>query len=148
MAKTAIDNKANYKTIVGIDTGTKTGVAIWHRPSKKLAVVDTLKIHQVMDLVKSLKEIHGDQLLVRFEDARLRSWFGSKNKDQLQGAGSIKRDAVIWEAFLNDNGFAYEAVAPKNNKTKLSASLFQKMTGWKDSTDEHGRDAAMLVFNF
>lgn len=148
MAKNTIRIKTDYEAFVGIDTGTHTGVAIWLRKSKKIAVVDTMRIHQAMGMVKALGVVYGQQLLIRFEDARLRTWFGTKDAAQLQGAGSIKRDAAIWEDFLKDAKIDYEAVAPKNNKTKLSASLFQQMTGWTESTDEHGRDAAMLVFNF
>ena len=30
--------------------------------------------------------------------------------------------------------------------TKLSAEQFRRITGWTEQTNEHGRDAAMLVF--
>lgn len=62
------------------------------------------------------------------------------------GAGSIKRDAKIWQDFLEDGKYNFEMVAPKNNTTKLRADVFSKMTNWKDKTNEHSRDAAMLVF--
>jgi len=30
--------------------------------------------------------------------------------------------------------------------TKLTADQFKRITGWHGRTNEHGRDAAMLVF--
>jgi len=145
---TTLIRKTDYEVIVGIDTGTHTGIAIWVRKAKRLSAIETMEIHRALDLVKALKVIYGQGLLIRFEDARLRTWFGTKDAAQLQGAGSIKRDAAIWEDFLKEEKIDYEAVAPKNNKTKLTASYFQQLTGCTESTDEHGRDAAMLVFNF
>jgi hypothetical protein len=37
-------------------------------------------------------------------------------------------------------------VNPTSRKTKINKDYFQKLTGYKGNTSEHGRDAAMLVF--
>ncbi|MDF2189310.1 hypothetical protein [Paraflavitalea sp. CAU 1676] len=148
MKRKTIPSKSKYTWIIGIDTGTHTGIALWNRKEKKLVTVETMPIHRAMDCVKMLHEVHENEVMIRFEDARLRTWFGNADREVLQGVGSVKRDATIWEAFLEDNNIPFEPVAPKNNKTKLTAGLFRKMTNWKGSADEHGRDAAMLVFNF
>ena len=135
-----------YDFIVGIDTGVNTGIAKWDVKDKKLLAVTTMMIHQAMDSV--LLSAENANIFVRFEDARLRKWFGKAGKEQLQGAGSIKRDAKIWEDFLTDMGIPFEMVAPKNNKTKLTADTFKRITGWGKMTNVHNRDAAMLVFNY
>ncbi len=107
-----------------------------------------------MDRIKELHDIHHENMMVRVEDPRQRKWFGTerlereKERKKLQGVGSVKRDAVIWEDFLTDLGVRFEMVAPKNNVTKLSQSTFVSYTGWKKLTNEHGRDAAMLVFGY
>lgn len=133
---------------IGIDTGTDTGFAEWDCNAQKLISVRTLKMHEALTLVKNLHDLHGENLFVRFEDARLRKWYGNAGREKLQGAGSIKRDCVIWQEFLTDKGIRFEAVAPKNNTTKLTDERFKKLTGWLGRTSEHGRDAAMLVFNY
>ena len=69
-------------------------------------------------------------------------------RKKLQGVGSAKRDASIWEDYLTDLGVEFEMVAPKRNITKLSQERFKVITGWQNRTNEHGRDAAMLVFGF
>ena len=137
------------KFFVGIDTGVNTGFAVWDKPNKKLLQVRCLMIHDAMLLVNDLHKNNPEpgELIIRVEDARLRKWLPqNKGRDQLQGAGSIKRDASIWEGFLKSLGINYEMVPPKNNKTKLTAGYFKSITGWTESTNEHSRDAAMLVF--
>ena len=131
--------------IVGLDTGTHTGFAVWDKDKRVLTELTTLKIHRAMDRVKELS--YSNDIVVYFEDARLRTWFGSAGREALQGAGSVKRDCSIWEDFLTDLGVEFHPVAPKNNATKLNAAFFSKITGWKGRTSEHARDAAMLVFN-
>ena len=128
---------------IGIDTGVNTGLAIWDKRNKKLLRVSCVKIHDAMEVVRDFKST----ARIRVEDARLRKWLPKdKGRDQLQGAGSIKRDASIWEDFLRSLGADFEMVAPKNNKTKLDARQFQMITGWHEKTNEHARDAAMLVY--
>lgn len=128
---------------VGIDPGTKTGVAVWDRSDKGFINIDTMTITKAFDFVKSLKS---SILVVRIEDARKRTWFGNSGKERLKGAGSVERDCSIWEQFCKEQSINYELVHPKNNNTKLSADSFSALTKWTGRTSEHSRDAAMLVF--
>lgn len=134
-------NKSDFH--IGIDSGTNTGIAIWNSNNKCFVCIETLKIHEAMQMVVDHSQLHN--VSVRVEDARLRKWFGKSGREQLQGAGSIKRDAVIWEDFLKDLGIKYEMVAPKNNTTKLTSEQFKRLSKWDKRTSEHSRDAAMLV---
>lgn len=134
---------------IGIDPGVNTGVAVWDRAAGMLVIVDTGTITEVMEAVK-LWSFDRD-FKVFFEDARQRRWIPDtrdlgREMGRRQGAGSVKRDCQIWEDFCRENGIPYEAVAPQRNRTKLSAGEFASLTGWKRRTNEHGRDAAMLVF--
>ena len=132
------------KYLIGLDPGVDTGYSAWN--GNQLVIVSSDMIHRVMAKIKKWNEVY--RILVRMEDARKRKWFGQSAREQLQGAGSIKRDCKIWEDFFKDNKIAYELVAPKNNKTKMSADTFKRMTGYKGLTNEHGRDAACLVFGY
>lgn len=129
---------------VGIDTGKNTGVAIWK--DDHFLAIDTMMIHQAMGVVLDLKKMYAGDLFVIFEDARQRKYFGNSGREKWQGAGSIKRDAVIWEDFLTDNEIQFRALPPTKGATKLSSKTFQNLTNWKGRTSEHARDAAMLVF--
>lgn len=135
-----------YKYYIGIDTGTNTGFAVWNKSERRLVLAESLMIHQAMKKVEGLQHVPGG-IFVRVEDARLRKWIPKeRSREVLQGVGSVKRDAQIWEDFLQDNGIPFEMVAPKNNKTKTTAHYFKKLTGWPSVTNEHSRDAAMLIF--
>ena len=135
-----------FKYYIGIDCGASTGLAIWCKYSNRFRQISTVKIHEAMAAVKYWNDTNPGEIKVRVEDARKRKWFGEAGPEQLQGAGSIKRDAKIWEDYLTDLKIEFEMVAPKNNRTKLKADKFILVTGYKGKTTEHSRDAAMLVF--
>ena len=138
---------------ISIDPGSHTGLAVWDGATRRFTEITALPIHAAMEKVKNLAAFYSFKnygVTVVFEDARLRKWYGkntaAKDRARLQGAGSVKRDSAIWEDALKDWGIDYRKVAPKNNLTKLSDEAFRRLTGWTQRTNEHGRDAAMLVF--
>lgn len=147
-----MDHKKQYRYYIGIDTGVNTGLGAWNKTERRLERVEDIPIHKAMEIVKTWhRKGTTKNMLIRVEDARKRKWFGknrSKSDAKQQGAGSVKRDAKIWEDFLTDLGIDFEMVDPMTNTTKLDAKLFTKITGWTGRTTSHGRDAAMLVFNF
>jgi hypothetical protein len=131
--------------IVGIDPGVSTGFAVWNKAARQLVDVRTLGIIDAMVRVRLMHDM-GSLHSVVFEDARLRSWFGSKGREALQGAGSIKRESGIWEEFLTGlTGIPFKPVSPLAKGAKLDAVKFAKLTKWTGRTSEHSRDAAMLI---
>lgn len=137
---------------VGIDCGVKTGFAV--AEDGVLTRVETLTITKAMDEIKTLRSLYPD-LVVRIEDARLRTWFGSADARQAksgagvrEGVGSVKRDCSIWEQFCIEQDIKFDLVHPAANVTKTKDTYFKRMTGWAGRTSEHSRDAAMLVHKF
>jgi len=141
---------------IGIDPGVNTGYAEWSVKQQKFLAVDSGTLNKVLVRLYRLEDYRKnvDQkafIHVFMEDARQRKWYGTtaqNDRARLQGAGSIKRDCQIIEDACKDWGIPITLVAPKNNVTKLSAEQFKKLTGWQGRTNEHARDAAMLVFQF
>lgn len=130
---------------IGIDPGTNTGFAIWDPHARQLLAVESLMLHRALKRVEALR---ADDPLVIFEDARSMRIGGGKTYGQqsrLQGVGSVKRDSAIWEEFLEDAGLPYQARTWKPGTTKWSAKEFQLITGWTAQTNNHGRDAAVIV---
>lgn len=127
---------------VGIDTGVNTGFAVWDSKQRSLLQVCSLPIHKAMERVRSLYDEYkagiGDKVIVRVEDPRQRTWFGTERmsremeRKKLQGVGSVKRDASIWDDYLKELGVEYEMVAPKRNVTKLTQERFRALTGWQN----------------
>lgn len=106
-----------------------------------------------MAFISGFAESEKSEVIIRIEDARLRKWI-PRQKDETaergrnRGAGSVMRDAQIWQEYAEQNEIDFEMVAPKNNKTKVTADYFRKVTKWEEQTNSHCRDAAMLVFGF
>ena len=115
-----IENRKKYSLVIGIDTGVHTGIATWNVASRRFELIATTSIHKARD----------------------------EERKMLQGVGSVKRDAKIWEDFLTDIGIPFEMTHPKNSVTKLNDLSFRKLTKYSKRTSEHSRDAAMLVFGY
>lgn len=140
-----------YKYWIGIDTGVNTGMCIWDSQIKKIIALETMGILEAQAFLSGFFIKDKSQFFLRLEDARLRKWIPHQKTEKAErgrreGAGSVKRDTQIWEDFCQMQGIDYELVPPKNNKTKVTAEYFRMITKWQDKTNEHARDAAMLVF--
>ena len=136
--------------VVGIDPGVHTGLAVWDTSSRQLLDVRCSGIVEAMRYVRELIDTRGVGLIV-FEDARQRKWIPRERdlrqfKGRAMGAGSVKRDCSIWEEWCKARQVQYIASRPKNGMTKLTDAYFRGITGYDRRTNEHGRDAAMLVF--
>lgn len=142
--------KTTHQYLIGIDPGGTTGLCVYHKPDKR---IKALVSGTILDCIYTLDMFYKDitmQALFRIEDARLRTWIPrqkteSAERGRREGAGHVKAHCAIWEDYCKRNHIPYELVPPKNNKTKVSADYFKKLTGWEKQTNSHERDAAMLV---
>lgn len=130
---------------IGIDTGTETGFAVWE--NGKLQVVESMTITQAMSKILTAYPCQTTKLYI--EDARLWVGFYGKTKEseaKRQGAGSVKRDAKIWEDWCKEHDYEVVFVKPRGKGLKKSAKDFKRITGWAGRTNGHARDAAMIVY--
>lgn len=133
-----------YDYVIGIDPGVTTGIAIWDCKRKKFENIITCGILQAMEKISPYPIFHNVQFVI--EDPNQRKWFGNSGREKLQGAGSIKRDFSIWKEWFAANEAEYVTIAPKNVLTKINAVKFKALTKCEIKTNQHGRDAAMMVF--
>ena len=141
-------HEKQYKYAIGIDTGVHTGFAIWNIMNQEFIACKTMQIDEAMELIKEIYESHNDFLVV-VEDARLRKFFKGENMAaKQQGAGSIKRDAKIWEDYLTRLRIDFKLVNPTSRKTKITSEYFKKISKYEGHTSNHARDAAMLVLGY
>lgn len=132
------------RLFVGIDPGVHTGYA--EAVGGQIMRCESMRIDEALERVRKLAA-ETKLLTVVFEDARMRTgYFGKDSKAKQQGAGSIKRDCKIWADFLADLGIAYMNVSPRQKGAKRTSQAFAALTGFRGLTNEHGRDAAMLVW--
>lgn len=138
-------NKKKSEFAIGIDSGVSTGIAIWDIANKQFVEIKTMPVHRALEVVKSYHERH--TISVRVEDARQATHGRNSVTDRhkLQGAGSVKRDAKLWQDFLEDHKIPHQMVRPRKAITKLGKYEFEKISKYKGLTSSHGRDAGMLV---
>ena len=136
--------------VIGIDPGMHTGLAVWDTSSRQFLDIRCSGIVSAMDYLDDIAYNRGIGLVV-FEDARQRTWIPREKdlaqvKGRAMGAGSVKRDCSIWQEWCEARSIQYIASRPKTGMTKLTDAYFRGITGYYRRTNEHGRDAAMLVF--
>jgi len=133
-----------YRYYIGLDPGTNTGYAVYDRSIKQMTVVKTVKIHQAMTAVLSLfKQCNEFEMLVVVEDARQVEYY--IHEDKLEGTASVNRDSQIWHDYLTEHKIPFMMVRPNPKITKLPARVVRAASGWTEPTNEHNRDAVMLV---
>ena len=137
---------SKYKYYIGIDAGKNTGFALWDSATRRFKMIESMPIHTAILQIFNLDKVQLDNTLIIVEDARQRKWFGQNSSAKLQGAGSVKRDCTIWEDFLKELGCHFQFLPPRKGLTKMTANNFEKLTGYIHNTNEHSRDAALLVF--
>ena len=139
-----------YKYAIGIDTGVHTGFAVWDIEKQELVECKTLQIDEAMERISTIKAYsYYNNFIVVIEDARLRKFFKGENiAAKQQGAGSIKRDAKIWEDYLKRLNIDFKLVNPTSRKTKITSEYFKKISKFDGRTSNHARDAAMLVLGY
>ena len=145
-----METKKQFKYAIGIDTGVHTGFAVWDIEKQLLLNCETMQIDEAMESVMFMFIFasHKD-IIVVIEDARKRKFFKGENMAaKQQGAGSIKRDAKIWEDYLTRLKIPFKMVNPTSRKTKITEEYFKKISKYKGRTSNHARDAAMLVLGY
>ena len=134
--------KTKYRYMIGIDPGVNTGIAIWDAQQGNLLAVFSATITKAMEYIQETVSEHPYECYVIVEDARLRNIY--RSNDYQQGVGSVKRDCSIWEGYLKENDIPYLMRKPVN--TKVPAAAFASLTKWTIQTNNHARDAAMIVY--
>ena len=143
--------RRKYEWYIGIDTGVNTGWAVWNAHQRKFLDIRTTAIHTAMLWAATWAGMTDDagnrNVFFRVEDARLATAKRHGDRHKLRGAGSVMRDAKMWEDYLKSIGADFEMVRPNPLITKLTDEQFARTTGWLEKCSSHGRDAGMLVFN-
>ncbi len=114
-----------YDRVIGIDPGTKTGLAIWNPIEKVLDEIKTVSVIEAFDIILNM-HAKGYRLQIRFEDA-------------------LFRDSIIWQEFCDYHEIDFRLLPAKYNLTKLEPGQFMIWSGWSARTSEHARNAAVLV---
>ncbi len=141
-----------HMVIIGIDPGEQTGIAIFR--NLKLASLDTIKPEEIQDWLTVFHEREKIERVI-YEDNRLTRFIFSaaKHNDKSPAYGrKIARNVGqngAWGKVIDYTcgklGIISHGISPKGKGEKISAEKLFELTGYAESSNQHKRDAAMVV---
>ena len=134
------------KLYIGIDPGIVSGFAIWNKEGKKLEDVKSYKLHELFSIIKWTKERASIFVYIENPNTWVQFRNTSPSPHQQQGAGGVKQTYKHIVEFLTDHNIEFVPTKLQGNMKKVKADYFKTLTGYQGKTNEHGRDAALLVF--
>ncbi|MFB3132293.1 MAG: hypothetical protein ACE10K_07210 [Rhodothermales bacterium] len=160
MSEAAATYRSAPALIVGLDPGEQTGVAAYDPRARRLKYVFSLGFWMVVSMFET--ELGPEQpadgsapgpvVLVVIEDARKLPVYGRHDKvrgrrrDRLaRNIGRIDRDTQLWVEYLERRGYRVLLARPSREQ-KWDAATFKRITRYQGRTNQHARDAGMLVF--
>jgi len=135
--------------VMGIDTGKTTGLGFvkdgaiialkstdfWGAINEiNLFVINNEKHHVVIELPKT------DHV---WQSKSKRG--GNYSNSVAVDVGRVICQAELFVEYCEKHGISYSTKHPQG---KVDAKMFNKITGWNKSSNQHTRDAALLAFNF
>lgn len=143
-----LKGKESYRYKIGIDPGIKSGWASWDCIDKEFKVVKTMKLWEIFRALGS--PFHFDDTMVYIENPNTFIPFKNVPREEIdarkQGAGACKQTFKHIIEFLEDHNIPYQTTRLQGGLKKKSAQWFREQTKWEERTDEHGRDAALIVW--
>lgn len=134
-------------TIIGIDPGKFTGVAIFTKGAlTELRTTDPSGVAALLD------EIQPERVV--FEDSRLTraTWSRGVSPAAMRKIARNVGQIDAWCSQLVDlcaaRGIVAHGISPKNKGAKLATVAFMKLTGYAGRTNQHQRDAAMVAYPY
>lgn len=134
---------------IGIDAGKKTGIAIWDTESREILAVKTLDFFKTLIFVGDSFDTDAAKIIVE-DPNKIKPIHGAKKNVSIrpllkiaQNVGGVKRETELLIEGLEAMGFDVEGTKPR--KTKKDAAYIKSICGFEGSTNEHTRDAIMLV---
>lgn len=152
---------------IGIDGGRETGLAVWNSQKKSYTEILTTTFWGAIDRIEYWNQyafLNAGELVVVIENPagnspvfKLQTVYSATNGTHhsklsacaflASSIGSVKRESELLIEYCKLHKIIYRALVPgKRSLTKLDQKKFTQYTGNTSRTSQHGRDAAMLVF--
>lgn len=132
------DKKEAVSVAIGIDPGKKTGFAVTE--NGKLTILETVTFWKAYQRVRELVGTSEVSVVVIEVPHTKTNWHGPKAAHDV---GRVCREAELLADGIELLGVE---VIRQHPAGKVSQEYFARVTGWKKRTNEHVRDAGMLVY--
>ena len=133
---------------VGIDTGKNTGLAVWDSEKKRFDLIKPCDFHDCIYAI--VGNYPPRYTVIRVELSQTKAvWHKGKRTDMKKNntiavnVGMVRRESELMLEMLTMAGYKVIPVKPSG---KIDANVFEKITGYKGRTNQHTRDAAMMVY--
>lgn len=142
--------------LIGIDPGRNTGFCLYNRQTKKIERLELMTFWELIDFIESIdKQTQLPYTEFVLEDPQLnKPVLFSRNSEVghaprvmlkiAQDVGRNKEQAAMLIEYFRKHNIRWLQVQPTTSKWKTD--YFNRLTGWKGTSNEHTRDAAKLVF--
>lgn len=162
--QTALFKAKDYDILIGVDPGSITGVCVWNPEREKILDMQSMSHIKFMEWVVTGKEVY--DMVVAIENPNLNQpvFMTKEEKDLIQGCGDFpakdialrillrraqnigmnKQIAKTLMEFMESKGISFVPIRPF--RKKMDAEQFRNLTKWEGRTNQHNRDAAILVF--
>lgn len=142
---------------IAIDPGVSTGMAVWDSYLKQIVDIWTTDFWGCIDYIEDFREKHNMfdiKVVIENPNGNKPVFFKKGVNSQAmarkvgQDVGSNKREASLLIEYFERKHIAYTAIVPKKKSTgsgKITQEYFKKLSGWTKRTNQHERDAAMMI---
>ena len=157
------------KVFIGIDAGKVCGVSFWNKAKKCFTSIESYSFWECIEQLEGARKfyipINDYDLTVVIEDVTQNSpvFFASTTYKTTKGnheskiraaCEQAKRVGMVWDKteliieWCERHKVKIIKARPSSKSgTKMKADTFKNFTKWQGQTNEHGRDAALLVFS-
>jgi hypothetical protein len=136
------------KLLIGIDPGVHCGVAV--SVDRKLQHCETISWWKCIDMISiTYHQNEVDELII--EDSSLNNYtynrgnVGNVAMRQSRNAGMNQGYSKLMVERFKSLGYNVKQIRPTQDRHKWSKEYFESISGWKERTSEHARDAARFV---
>lgn len=147
-----------YRYYIGIDPDTEnSGIAVWDKHYQNYILISNMDFWTLINFLSMGYANKTGQLddwsEINFIVVIDAGWLVKKTnfhhhkggtRDKVSvNVGRNHQVGILIMEYCMRNGLNYSLHEPSG---KMPANTFQKLTGWKESTNQDSRDAAMIVF--
>lgn len=146
-----------FRFVIGVDPGVKTGFAVWDREQKRLTTVETVSFWDLFLGIQRSTLYNTSNTCVVIEIAHYAPTFRERRgkatsvgtADRMsRNVGGVTREAALLVEGFKTLGYQVSESRPIGKAKKAEDDLlqFKRLTGWTERTSQHARDAARLCF--
>lgn len=132
---------------IGIDPGSATGFAVYNRTTNKIDRAETLDFWSAFDACLAYLPEMVDIIVedCSLNKPRFRTKDGAGVQDRMsRNVGMVQRESVLLIQGLRRKGYNVHGERPQSEK--WDAATAERITGYRQRTSQHVRDALKLCF--